>query len=180
MHTAVAISFIEGNSIQMNQWPLTLQSYGRWLYHVTLVLPWVRLWECLVCGLQIEAHQKHLLSEPELTLDKALVTVQSLEMVNAQTLWRNEPTLCHLPKGLSIRGWHHSNRDKGRQQLKTLSKFGSVTNVAAQTIVVTKIILQNMSVEIATRRASLQECVSWRRLPAWIRGHLVLNHRHTS
>ena len=46
------------------------------------------LHDCLVCGLREEAHQKCLLSEAELTLDKALLIAQSLETadVNARVL----------------------------------------------------------------------------------------------
>ena len=49
----------------------------------------------LVCGLGNKAHQKRLLSEPELTLDKVLVIAQSLETAdtNAKTLYGNEPAL---------------------------------------------------------------------------------------
>ena len=36
----------------------------------------------LVCGLEEEAYQKHLLSERELTLDKALQISQSMETAN--------------------------------------------------------------------------------------------------
>ena len=56
-----------------------------------------------VCGLHKEAHQKRLLSEPDLTLDKALVIAQSLETVdaNARTLRGNEPALHQLYQGLN-------------------------------------------------------------------------------
>ena len=52
----------------------------------------------LVCGLRNKAHQKRLLSEPELTLDKAQVICQSLKTaeLNAQTLRGSDPMLKQL------------------------------------------------------------------------------------
>ena len=57
----------------------------------------------LVCGLGNKAHQKRLLSEPDSTLDKALVLAQSLETadVNAKTLHGHELALRWLLQGSS-------------------------------------------------------------------------------
>ena len=54
----------------------------------------------LVCGLANEAHQKRLLSEGELSLDKALLIAQSLEMAedNSRTLRGAEPAIHQLSK----------------------------------------------------------------------------------
>ena len=67
----------------------------------------------LVCGLGNEAHQKRLLSEPDLTLDKALVLAQSLETadVNAKTLRGHEPALRRLSQGSSRQ---HSAPSRGK------------------------------------------------------------------
>ena len=55
----------------------------------------------LVCGLRDEAYQKRLLSEPELTLDKALQIAQSMETadVNARTLRGSESGIHQMSKG---------------------------------------------------------------------------------
>lgn len=54
----------------------------------------------LVGGLANEAHQKHLLSEGEVSLDKALLIAQSLEMAedNTCTLRGTEPAIRQLSK----------------------------------------------------------------------------------
>ena len=67
----------------------------------------------LVCVLGNEAHQKRLLSEPDLTLDKALVLAQSLETadVNAKTLRGHEPALRRLSQGSSRQ---HSAPSRGK------------------------------------------------------------------
>lgn len=67
----------------------------------------------LVCGLGNEAHQKRLLSEPDLTLDKALVLAQSLETanVNAKTLDGHKPDLWQLSQGSSHQ---HSAPSQGK------------------------------------------------------------------
>ena len=54
----------------------------------------------LVCGLANEAHQKRLLSEGELSLDKALLIAQSLEMAEGNTcmLRGTEPAIRQLSK----------------------------------------------------------------------------------
>ena len=55
----------------------------------------------LVCGSGNEGHQKRLLSEPDLTLDKALVLAQSLETAdaNAKTLCGHNTALRRLSQG---------------------------------------------------------------------------------
>ena len=55
----------------------------------------------LVCGLCDEAYQKRLLSEPELTLDKALQIAQSMETadVNARALRGSESGIHQMSKG---------------------------------------------------------------------------------
>ena len=55
----------------------------------------------LVCGLRDEAYQKRLLSEPELTLDKALQIAQSMETadVNARALRGSESGIHQMSKG---------------------------------------------------------------------------------
>ena len=55
----------------------------------------------LVCGLRDEAYQKRLLSEPELTLDKALQIAQSMETadVNACALRGSESGIHQMSKG---------------------------------------------------------------------------------
>ena len=55
----------------------------------------------LVCGLRDEAYQKRLLSEPELTLDKALQIAQSMETadVNARALRGSESGIHQMAKG---------------------------------------------------------------------------------
>ena len=55
----------------------------------------------LVCGLRDEAYQKRLLSEPELTLDKALQIAQSMETadVNARALRGSESGIYQMSKG---------------------------------------------------------------------------------
>ena len=55
----------------------------------------------LVCGLRNEAYQKRLLSEPELTLDKALQIAQSMETadVNARALRGSESGIHQMSKG---------------------------------------------------------------------------------
>ena len=67
----------------------------------------------LVCGLGNEAHQKRLLSEPDLTLDKSLVLAQSLETAdtNAKTLHGHEPALWRLSRGSS---YQHSAHSRGK------------------------------------------------------------------
>ena len=66
-----------------------------------------------MCRLGNEAHQKRLLSEPDLTLDKALMLAQSLETadVNAKTLRGHEPALRWLSQGSSHQ---HSASSQGR------------------------------------------------------------------
>ena len=58
------------------------------------------LHDCLLCGLANEAHQKHMLSEGKLSLDKALLITQSLEMAedNTHTLRETEPAIHQLSK----------------------------------------------------------------------------------
>ena len=67
----------------------------------------------LVCGLGNEGHQKRLLSEPDLTLDKALVLAQSLETadVNAKTLRGHDTALRRLSQGSSRQ---HSAPSRGK------------------------------------------------------------------
>lgn len=53
-----------------------------------------------MCGLGNEAHQKRLLSEPDQTLDKALVPAKSLE--NADVNVSNQPySSCHRDRHTS-------------------------------------------------------------------------------
>ena len=64
--------------------------------------------DTLMCDLGNEGHQKRLLSEPDLTLDKALVLAQSLETsdVNAKTLHGHEEALRQLSRGFSHQQSH--------------------------------------------------------------------------
>ena len=72
---------------------------GRWLFHVSLAIALDEsLRDSLDCGLANEAHQKRLLSEGELSLDKALLIAQSLEMAedNTRTLRGTKPAIRQL------------------------------------------------------------------------------------
>ena len=66
-----------------------------------------------MCGLGNEGHQKRFLSEPDLTLDKALVLAQSLETAdaNAKTLRGHNTALRCLSQGSSCQ---HSAPSRGK------------------------------------------------------------------
>ena len=92
----------------------------------------------LVCGLRNEAHQKRLLSEPDLTLDKAQAICQSLETaeLNAQTLWGSDPTLKQLSQDRRQR-MHAQSQRRGKtpphnaQCVRECSRCGGPDHVAA-------------------------------------------------
>ena len=73
------------------------------------------LHDCLVCGLANEAHQKCLLSEGELSLDKVLLIAQSLGMVedNTCTLREQNQQYVNFPKVQQSRKYQSSRR-KGK------------------------------------------------------------------
>ena len=92
----------------------------------------------LVCGLRNEAHQKRLLSEPELTLDKAQAICQSLETaeLNAQTLRGSDPMLKQLSQDRRQR-MHAQSQRRGKtpphnaQRVRECFRCGGPDHVAA-------------------------------------------------
>ena len=92
----------------------------------------------LVCGLRNEAHQKRLLSELELTLDKAQAICQSLETaeLNAQTLRGSDPMLKQLSQDRRQR-MHAQSQRRGKtpphnaQRVRECSRCGRPDHVAA-------------------------------------------------
>ena len=117
--------------------------------------------DCLVCGLRDEAHQKRLLSEPELTLDKAQMICQSLETaeLNTQTLWGSDPMLKNYLR-IDARGCMHSLSDEERPLLTTHNASRNVSVVGDLTMCQPTVGLQSTCAISATRKIIWPGCVA--------------------
>ena len=97
----LVFNFISASNSLERQSPCFWLNCERWLFHVSLAIALDEsLRDSLDCGLANEAHQKRLLSEGELSLDKALLIAQRLEMAedNTCTLKGTKPAIRQLSK----------------------------------------------------------------------------------